>query len=377
MLHAFSGNPDGANPYAPLLRDASGSFYGTTNGGGQGSGTVFEISASGEETVLYRFLNTPDGANPQGGLVEDAEGNLYGTTLWGGAYNGGTVFKLTKTGTETIVHSFRGSSQGTRGDGTNPQASLIIDSAGNLYGTSLAGGTGACHGGCGTIFMITAAGVETVLHSFPGGTSGADYPHGALARDSAGNLYTTTEYGGSCTRTSMGCGTVFKLNYNNGKWWPLILHKFIGLSDDGAFPASALTLDSAGILWGTTENGGAHDAGTVFKMSPSGKELLVFSFNVTAGYQPVSALVQDSSGNFYGTTSAGGGNTGCAGQGCGTIYEITPTGVESVLFVFPSNGYEGANPLGGVTLDPAGNLYGTSSYDDGYPTYGNVFELTR
>ena len=263
--HVFAGPPaDGSNPIAGLIRDQSGNLYGTTGGGGSacstggqsGCGTVFKVN-NGKETVLYNFTGSAngDGANPEGVLVRDTAGNLYGTTLLGGNISDpvGIVFKLDTTGHETILHVFTSGA-----DGGQPAAGLILDTAGNLYGTTVQG----------TIFKMDKAGNNySVLYTFSGGTDGSE-PYAPVVMDKAGNLYGTTKYGGdlSCN-APLGCGVVFELK-TTGK--ETVLHTFSG-GADGALPVAGLVRDSAGNLYGTTLQGGtgcANGCGVVFKIAP-------------------------------------------------------------------------------------------------------------
>lgn len=268
----------------------------------------------GSFVTLYTFAGQPDGANPQASLIQDRAGNLYGTTKTGGSSNLGTIFKLDPGGTETILYSFTGAP-----DGANPVAGLILDSAGNLYGPTENGGVigGACPGsdGCGVVFKVDGTGKETVLYSFTGGADGWS-PLGALVADSLGNLYGTTVSGGD-----VGPGVVFKLD-PNGK--ETVLHSFSGGSTDGANPAAAVILDEAGNIHGTTSSGGTLNCttggfntpvrtigcGTVFKLDSTAAESILYSFpggNSGPGDAfPNSRLVPDAAGNLYGTTSAGG-----------------------------------------------------------------------
>ena len=195
ILHSFDFT-QGWNPTCSLLMDAQGNLYGTTTQGGETNwGTVFKLAPNGTSTELYAFTGGKDGGGPYAGLVMDVQGNLYGTTAYGGAHSGGTVFKLTPSGSETALYSF-----GQSGDGEDPRPKLIIDSEGNLYGTTTYGGTN----GLGTVFKVTPSGTETVLHNFSGPDGGN--PWGGLAFDRQGNLYgTTAGYGAN------GQGTVFKL----------------------------------------------------------------------------------------------------------------------------------------------------------------------
>ena len=196
-MYSFAGGIDGVWPQAGLVLDATGNLYGTTvNGGASGSGTVFKITPAGVESVVYSFAGGTDGAAPLAGLVLDASGNLYGTTSVGGASCLGTEFKITPAGVESVVHSFAG---GT--DGAAPQAGLVLDATGNLYGTTANGGAS----GNGTVFKITPAGGESVVHSFAGGTDGV-WPQAGLVLDATGNLYGTTYQGGASN-----FGTVFRI----------------------------------------------------------------------------------------------------------------------------------------------------------------------
>jgi len=259
VLHSFTGAPDGATPIGGLFRDAAGNLYGTTSYGGvSGYGTLFKVDPTGMETVLYSFTGGTDGDGPFAGLIQDAAGNLYGTTFGGGASGYGTVFKLDTTGRETLLHSFAGYPT----DGGNPTACLVMDSAGNLYGTTFGGGTY----GNGTVFKVDPTGMETVLYSFTGGTDGSG-PSAGLAQDAAGNFYGTTYYGGNLTLCSgSGCGTVFKLE---GTGTETVLHTFTG-PPDGAYSLASLIQDAAGNLYGTTQGGGASGYGVVFELEAGG-----------------------------------------------------------------------------------------------------------
>ncbi|HWY21099.1 MAG TPA: choice-of-anchor tandem repeat GloVer-containing protein [Candidatus Acidoferrum sp.] len=260
VLYSFTGGADGGNPFAGLIRDASGNLYGTTFNGGIGSyGTVFKLDATGKETVLYKFTGGEDGQNPGLGVVQDAAGNLYGMTGIGGDLSCtydvgggcGTVFKLDRNGNKTVLHSFSGKADGAYG------SAMTLDAAGNLYGATQLGGDPTC--GCGTVFKMYPNGGETVLYSFTGGADGSS-PVGELAHDAAGNLYGTTQLGGDPT---CGCGTVFKLDKTGKK---TVLHSFAGA--DGSYPFAGVMLDKAGNLYGTTNTGGAFGFGTIFKITP-------------------------------------------------------------------------------------------------------------
>jgi uncharacterized repeat protein (TIGR03803 family) len=354
VLHSFAGGADGAQPVAGLIRDAAGNLYGTTYVGGgsdacgYGCGTVFKLSPTGTETVLHSFINGMDGSSPNG-LLRDAAGNLYGTANSGGADGAGVVFKLSSIGTDAVLYTVTGGA-----DGFEPNGPLIQDAVGNLYGTTNAGGstTGTCR--CGVVFELIRrnSGYDfKVLQNFTGGADGA-IPAG-LVRDAAGNLYGTTSYGGGgskvCTDAPGGCGTVFKLSPTGTK---TILHRFTG-GADGAHPAGNLIQDAAGNLYGTTEYG----EGVVFKLSPTGcTYTILYSFTGGAdGAGPSSGVIRDAADNLYGTTLGGGA------YGAGVVFKLSPTGTETVLHSF-TGGPDGANPFAGLVPDTAGNLYGTTLY---------------
>jgi uncharacterized repeat protein (TIGR03803 family) len=294
MLHTFTG-PDGANPQSRLIQDATGNLYGTTYYAGQsGYGTVFKMASNHKLTVLYSFAGPPDAANPSGPLLIDKSGNLYGTTVWGGASNMGTVFRLSSTGAETVLYSFNGNTT----DGNNPQGGVISDPTGNLYGTTEAGGNGAgcTFYGCGIVFELDTAGHETILHNFNGEGDGA-IPWAGLLRDAAGNLYGTTVEGGTS-----GLGAIFKLNTAGTL---TLLHSFAGT--DGAYPYGGVIRDTKGNLYGATYEGGTSQVGTVFKLNKAGKLAILHNFKGnTDGAYPPEGLVRDAAGNLYGITAQGG-----------------------------------------------------------------------
>lgn len=299
ILHEFTSTPDGAGPYAGLV-NVKGTLYGTTTGGGTtGYGTVFKISPSGKLSVLYSFSGTTDGANPYGNLV-DVNGTLYGTTAFAGGsgcYGSGcgTVFKITTSGKESTIYSFKGGST----DGAFPEAGLIYVK-GALYGTTAGGGTNSA----GSVFKLTTSGKETVLHIFTAGADGVA-PLASLVNLN-GTLYGTTELGGTGTCSGIqgaGCGIVFKVT-SSGK--ESTLFTFPGTAANGEFPFAGLTVVK-GALYGTTLNGGVSNIGIVFKMTMSGTETVLYSFKDSAGdgNEPASSLL-DIKGTLYGTTTQGG-----------------------------------------------------------------------
>jgi len=355
ILYSFTGGADGSQPYSSLVMVSAGNLYGTTAvGGSSGNGVVFKLDSSGKETVLYDFQGGADGANPWAGLVRDSTGNFYGTTEAGGTDGFGTVFKLNKTGKKkTVLYDFTG--QGN--DGAYTFACLVRDTKGTLYGTTYKGGAS----GDGTVFKLNKAGKETVLYSFQGGSDGQN-PYAGVIRDAAGNLYGTT-FG----TFGPNYGTVFKVS-KTGK--EKVLHAFTGGADGGAPEYGGLVMDTAGNLYGTTSYGGAHQYfGVVYKVSKRGKETVLYSFSGGRdGGQPNAGLVMDKAGNLYGTTVGGGAN------GHGTIFKVTPKGKETVLYSF-AGGTDPAAPDANLILDSTGNLYGTSIAGGAYGA-GTVFKLT-
>jgi uncharacterized repeat protein (TIGR03803 family) len=312
---------DGAFPIAGLIFDTAGNLYGTTGGGGvDHADVVFKLTPNADggwtESVLHTF-NGSDGHAPDSGLIFDAAGNLYGTTLDGGAHRSdGVAFKLTpnadRSWTESVLHSFNGS------DGEGPTG-LIFDAAGNLYGTTYYGGA---HGR-GTAFKLTpkadGSWTESVLHSF--NTSDGAFPDAGLIFDAAGNLYGTTEGGGNSSVCDGGCGTVFELiPQKDGSWAESVLHPFN--DSGGAFPDAGLIFDAAGNLYGTASFGGSANDGTAFKLSPnedgSWAYSLLHAFQGKPALEPADGLVLGSAGTLYGTTVR------CS-SGCkGVVYQITP-----------------------------------------------------
>lgn len=349
VLWSFGGaSGDGKGPSGALVLDGAGNLYGTTAGGGAySSGTVFKITASGRESVLHSFGGPMDGQTPVAGLLKDSSGNLYGTTFNGGIEPWGVVYKITAPGTESVLWSFGDQ------DGQSPWAGLVMDSARNLYGTTDFGGA---HGK-GTVFKIAPSGKESIMWSF-GGPGDGQGPQARLLRDSAGNLYGTTSAGGT-----NGLGTVFKITPSGRE---LVLWSF-GAPGDGQMPEGRLVIDSAGNLYGTTLGGGVHNMGAVFKITASGAESIVWSFGGWNGEGPSAGLVMDSTGNLYGTTHFGGAHK------CGTVFEITASGAESVLWSFGGPG-DGKYPQGILVMDDAGNLYGTA-FDGGAHNKGAVFKI--
>jgi uncharacterized repeat protein (TIGR03803 family) len=355
--------PLGAFPQAGLVADKAGNLYGTAFAGGLDSaGTVFKLAPDGTLSTVYNFGNVPDGANPYAGVILDKAGNLYGTTYGGGADNYGSVFQVAPDGTETVLYSFKGGS-----DGASPIGGLL-KRKGDLYGTTNIGGSS----NYGTVFKVASNGTETVMHSFGSGTDGKQ-PWGTLIADTADNLYGTTSQGGADD-----VGTVFKVA-PNGK--EKVLYAFKG-GNDGAYPVGRLIFDTAGNLYGTTEEGGGANVGTVFKLAPDGAETVLYAFKGgTDGAYVYASLIADGAGNYYGTTAGGGtGNfAGCPSAGCGTIFKLAPDGTETVLHSL-DGASDGYSPfLGALTTDRAnqkGALFGTATYGGLYGG-GTIFSIKK
>ena len=374
VLYAFQGGTDGAGPSPGVISDSQGNLYGTTAQGGgtgcndgQGCGTVFRVTPDGTETVLYAFQGGPGGQFPYTGLARDKDGNIYGVTGGGTDDSGtgnncncGAVFKLAPDGTETVLHTFSGGS-----DGAYPAAGLLVDKRGNLFGTTSGGGNRNCANephGCGTVFKIAPDGTESVIYAFCAQANCADGagPASALTADKAGNLYGTTSYGGSIIEG----GTVFRLAPNGTE---TVLYSFCQVQpncQDGQSPMAGVTLDQAGNLYGTTYQGGSFFGfGAVFKLAPDGTETVLHSFSKIDGLSPTSGVIVDQAGDLYGTTANA---LKCKYEG--TVYRLSPDGSEK-LSCLPGQTY------GGV-VEKNGTLYGTG-FSPGEDSDGFVFAIKK
>jgi uncharacterized repeat protein (TIGR03803 family) len=317
VFFRFTGNsPDEGAPFGIVNLDADGNLYGTTSGLPLFAGTIFTVEEGGRQTTLYSFKGGADGGTPEAGLIQDRAGNLYGTTVFGGRFGQGVVFRLDTVLIETVLHSFKGA-----GDGTNTLAPLIRDDAGNFYGTAAGGGSfqGQCAGsGCGTVFQLAPNGKMKVLHTFTGGSDGADPL--ALIRDAVGNLFGTANRGGDpdCTVGGFpGCGLVYKLDVKGNL---TVLHTFTG-GPDGGSPNLGLAQDAAGNIYGTTTVGGTSAQGVVFKLDTTGKLRVLHAFTGGSDGSNPNSVVLDAAGNVYGTAVTGGQ---CKDLGCGVVFKITP-----------------------------------------------------
>jgi uncharacterized repeat protein (TIGR03803 family) len=372
VIHNFSGGVDGATPDTGLTVDRDGNFYGTTYAGGsRGLGTVYRLKRSGSAWIadgLYSFTGgASDGAEPLARVIFGPDGSLYGTASVGSGRCGpvgcGVVFQLRPSAafcrsascpwTETIVHFFAE----IPNDGYFPSGELFLDEAGNLYGTTELGGVEA-----GIVYELTPSGngwTENILYDFS--SNGGYQPYGGLISDSAGNLYGTTQDGG------LGyAGTVFRLTNSGSRWTESLPHIF--QLADGGYPAAGLVFDQSGNLYGATTYGGSDGAGVVFELSPSGASWtysVLYTFtgqdgcpdNEYIGAGPWAALTMDPAGNLYGTTRCDGANR------MGSIFKLIPSGggwAFTSLYDFTGGG-DGAYPLSNVIMDASSNLYGTAS----------------
>lgn len=386
VLHDFTGQADGAHPLAGLSEDIAGNFYGTTSGFGQGYGTVFKLKPSGSGWImvpLYSFAGGADGFDPRARVVVGPDGALYGTTFEGGINDGGcvswcgTVFKLTPPATpcgsiscpwtHTVLYRFHGPF-----DGGQPTGDLAFDGAGNIYGATSSGGYPPthCEGfGCGVVYKLTRSGndwTESVLHYFDDGTGGPGLEHspvGGVIFDDAGNLYGAT-YGYG----SDGYGAVFELTPSLSGWTESVIYVFRG-GTDGRFPYAGLTFDHSGNFYGSTGAGGSGGGGTVFElMGSSGNWTFNLLCSLTGNGGPKANLTLDPAGNLYGTTVADGLYS------LGSAFKVTPSG-EYLSFHDFTNGSDGGSPYSNLVLDAHGKLYGTTGFGGAYGK-GVVFEIT-
>lgn len=392
VIYSFAGAPDGAGPLGGLSADTQGNFYGTTEGGGAGCGTVFEVTrATGavSESVLWAFGSSgaSDGCNPYGGVIADASGNLYGTTFNGGAAGYGTVFEISPDGSggwnEKVIWSFQGVN-GSIEDGTYPAAGLTMDASGNLYGTTAYGGGLSSGSACGIVFELSpnAGGVwsESVLHVFGAcGDDSSDYarPFSGVTLDEAGNLYGTTDLGG-LPACDFGCGTVFMLEKASA-WQETVLYQFQG-GNDGATPYTPVTFASPGHLLGTTFSGGVYGSGVAYELIHSAggwQETVLHAFgspfgNPPDGENPSSGLARGGN-HYYGTTWD---NTSSGG----TVYELSHAAAGwsyRILHSFElgSGGFFNEYYGEAVLVAPEGRVYGATDAG-GAGGFGTVFEIT-
>lgn len=280
VLYAFTGASDGRNPVGGLTFDGEGNLYGMAYGGVHNDGVIFKLASNGAQTVLYAFAGGNDGSSPTGELLRDTQGNLFGVTRNGG----GQVFGLNAKGEIKVLHVFCNL---CTSDGSIPNGDLVTDDAGDLFGTTQEGGAGGCIVSCGTVFEIKADGTEQVLHAFD--YKDGSFPLAGLIRDQQGNLYGTTEYGGTL-------GIAFKLAPDGTE---TVLHAFTG-DADGGNPQTRLTMDTSGNLYGSTTIGGSHASGTIFEIAPDGSFIVLQDLGASADYG--SDLIADAQGDLFGSS---------------------------------------------------------------------------
>lgn len=372
VIYNFPGDTGGATPYAGPTLDAFGNLYGTTYlGGATGNGSVYRLTFNGSSwvyTTLYSFLGVPDGSGPAFGSVAiGSDGRLYGTTESGGVF--GTLWTAQPAATcsstsclwrDTVLHRF-GSGQ----DGSQPIGGLVLDAAGNVYGTLNLGGANAN----GAVFEATRTGLiwnERLLYSFTGGTDAVN-PVAGVALDPAGNLYGTTSFGGA-----NGVGAVYQLVKSQEGFRESVIYNFQGASD-GQNPVGGVILDQAGNLYGTTFDGGDNGGGTVYELMPSRQGwtfTTLYSFSGGFG-GPYNDLTWDANGNLYGITNGDGA------FGLGSVFKLTPGNGGWTLTDLHdfAGGNDGASPYGRVAVDSHGNVFGTAAVG-GSDNQGVAFEIT-
>ena len=365
VLHSFSGlGTEGVTPIAPLVLDAAGYLYGTTqNSGAFSAGTVFKVKTDGTGfSVLHGFPSGfPEGYGPAAGMILDGSGNLFGTTQFGGSSNVGTIFTITTGGTGfATVHNFSGGTS----DGSTPLAALLLDSSGYLYGTTQIGGAF----NSGTVFKVKTNGTGfAILHSFAGMPFEGSFPVSGLVLDGAGYLYGTTPQGGT-----YDFGTVFKVQ--TGGTGFANLYSFSGGSADGGLPSASLVLGNSSMLYGTTEQGGTWTSGTVFKIRTDGNGFATLA-NLGATFSdaanPMASLALDGEGGLFGT-SIGGGDFGL-----GAVFKVRTDGsAYSIVHSFAGGTTDGTLPYAAVIIDRGGNLYGTTSSGGAFGSgLGTVFAV--
>ena len=350
VLRSFHST-DGANPVADLTFDSAGDIYGTTQlGGSHNLGTVFKIAPNGKETVLHSFTGGKDGSYPSGGVAIISEtGDLYGSTKDGGKKKFGTIWHILPDGTFVTVLNFN-FKNGAYGVGR-----LIQDDQGTLYGVTQDGGKG----GFGTVYALSLQGNYRILYSFTGHEDGA-VPSGALIRDQAGDLYGTTQGGGTNDE-----GAVFVVSATGHE---RVLYSFTG-GNDGSTPVGQLIRDASGLLYGTTYTGGKNGYGTVFSVGTDGSFFTLHAFaKGNDGAYPQGNLLEIGN-TLYGTTVHGGGSCDC-----GTVYDVTTGGDEKILHSFAGPLADGETPYAGLVGGPDQLLYGVTE-SGGVDDDGTVFRI--
>ena len=359
VVHYFTGGADGSYPSGVLSIDRGGHVFGNAQGGGvNGNGTVFELTHPRSGWIfnlLYQFTGGADGGSPSPGVVIGPDGALYGTTFFGGANGAGTAYVLRPPvvvcrttscrWSETTIHTF-----GASGDGANPgYGALLFDSAGNIYGTTQGGGTT----GSGTVYKLTKSGNawnENILYSLQGPPNDGFQPDGGVIFDSAGNIYSTTATGGA-----NGDGTAFEISPSNGSWSETGLYSF-GNNNVGHYLYCTLVMDHAGNLYGTD-----WISGSVFEITRSNGQWTATAIYTAPHFGSLAALTMDQAGNFYGVSAVGsnGGND----SGGGFVFKLTNSnGQWTLTDLHDFNGSDGSGPISPVAIDASGNLWGTAEF---------------
>jgi uncharacterized repeat protein (TIGR03803 family) len=325
--------------------------------------------AASTTKLIYSFTGGSDGEYLDTELVMDSAGNLYGTSVQGGMFASGTVFQITPAGVHTVLYSFSGGS-----DGGEPYKGVTLDVQGNLYGTTVTGGGGSCEGGCGVVFELTNSGgtwMQKVIHAFTG--SDGSGPGSPVSIDKHGNIYGTTPTGGA-----YGMGTLYRIAPDgSGGWKFRVIHNFTGGVDGGGGGAGRILIDAGGNLYGVCTDGGVNSSGIVYEMSTVHGQwqfTTLYAFkDQPDGARPYGALVFDKLGNLYGTTYYAGAND------LGTVYKLTRANgawTESVLYSF-KGGTDGSAPISGLVFDASGNMYGTTSGGGASCSCGVIFKMNR
>ena len=349
-------NFPGGNPQSGVTFDGNGNIFGTTVfGGANGAGTVWELSSTGTYSLLYSFGDSlTDGSGPVAGVTIDSHGNLFGTTRAGGANGAGTVWEISSSNTYSVLYSFGASTT----DANDPSAGVTVDASGNLYGVTEFGGAN----GKGAVWEISASNTYSILYSF--GASGGDaaYPVANVVFDSNGNMFGTSAYGGL-----YGGGAIWEIT-STGSY--SVYHSLGSSSSDGANPLAGVAFDAYGDMYGTTKTGGASGVGTVWEITASGTYGTLHSFGSSSsdGSGPNAGVTVDNSGNLFGTTTAGGSSN------AGAVWEITSVGTYQLIYSFGAFSNDAATPIGGVTCDASGNLYGSTSIG-GASNYGTLWKI--
>lgn len=371
VLYNFTGGTDGGAPMSTLILDSAGNLYGTTKNGGDPAcignngtcGVVFKLDPSGTETVLHNFEDVGDGINPEAGVTMDTAGNLYGTTTYGGTGNAGgngVVFKLAPSGAETVLYAFNGTTNFAGGG--MPAGNVVLDAAGNIYGATSEGGYGlkSCRPfGCGLIYKLSPSGTETVLHKFNDATNDGSRPDAGPVMDAAGNIYFTTT-----VSANNGPGAAFRLT-PSGK---LSVLEFPAGTGKPSAPGG-ITFNSTGTAYIPMLSGGSINGGGIQKVSAAGKPAGFATCDGTNCYNPNTGMVFDAAENLYGTSLADGTESG------GTVFKLDTTGNLTAIHDFSINDMNGHYPMGGLVMDSAGNLYGTTSAGGAF-NWGVVFKIT-